>query len=106
MIYRLIRTRASALRPFARSTPLQRERGWAGWMFRGVFVPRLASDPDPQVRLYAAVAMSYLPDNEDVLLAMLKKEKDGGVRFELVKALKRTADWTALSHEGLPFRAC
>jgi putative heme-binding domain-containing protein len=61
------------------------------------FLERAEKDTDPQVRLDAAIALSSYTGLDERILGLLGKEQDHPVRFELVRALKRTANWSALA---------
>ncbi len=62
--------------------------------------PRLVqlakSDSDPQVRLQAAAVLSRSGDVAEHVLPLLAKEQDHAVRFELVRAIKRSGNWERL----------
>jgi putative membrane-bound dehydrogenase-like protein len=63
------------------------------------FLERIEKDTDAQVRLRAAAALSPYRYSglDERILGLLGKEQDHAVRFELVRVLKRTADWSALA---------
>jgi putative membrane-bound dehydrogenase-like protein len=55
---------------------------------------RLVGDPDPQVRLHAAMALSTIPfAEEQIPWQQLRQEKDPFVRFALVRTFKRAVHW-------------
>jgi putative membrane-bound dehydrogenase-like protein len=62
----------------------------------GLLLERLEKDPDPQVRLQAAVSLC----NAEIpfrLLRAFEKQEDRFVRFALVRSIKRTANWSQLA---------
>jgi putative heme-binding domain-containing protein len=65
---------------------------------RDILLQRVEEDSDPQVRLHAACALAgnCLPSDCKELLLQLEKEKDPGVRFAIVRTLKRSCDWKTL----------
>jgi putative membrane-bound dehydrogenase-like protein len=62
---------------------------------------RMEKDEDPRVRLCAAAALGRAKTfSAWPFLVCLGQETDLLVRFELVRALKRTADWSALAKDN------
>jgi putative heme-binding domain-containing protein len=54
-------------------------------------------DPDPQVRLATAALFSQIGDVAEDALLFLAREQDHAVRFEFVRAMKRSHDWDGVS---------
>jgi putative membrane-bound dehydrogenase-like protein len=54
-------------------------------------------EPDPQVRLAAAALFSQSGDVAEDVLLFLAREQDHAVRFEYVRAMKRSHDWEGVS---------
>ncbi len=77
-------------------TPLERPQDDTNGNWHQALMTALDEDSDPQVRLHAVMAIAQLQSipSARVLLIPLAKEKDPLVRFALVKAMKRTADWS------------
>jgi putative membrane-bound dehydrogenase-like protein len=66
---------------------------------RDILLQRVEKDPDPHVRLHAACALSgkCAPSDCKALLLQLQIEKEHGVRFAIVRTVKRSCDWNALA---------
>ncbi|HVS34449.1 MAG TPA: HEAT repeat domain-containing protein, partial [Gemmataceae bacterium] len=77
-----------------RFTPMD----YGKWWYDAAWALELAEqDKDPQVRLHAAAALSHYSGLEGKIEKLLDTEKDPEVRFALIRALKRTANWKLLA---------
>ncbi len=92
--------RLEAVRAIGLHPPLIKSNDLGGILSDAPIESRLlqlaVNDPDPQVRLQAAAVLSRCGDVAAVLLPILADEKNHYVRFALVRAVKRTADWNKL----------
>jgi putative membrane-bound dehydrogenase-like protein len=90
--------RVEAARAFQQHGPrlVQQERGGTLSLAPAYFrlVEMLDRDPDPHVRLHAALALEVLTTNYP--LRWLDKEKDPYVRFALIQGMKKVGYWDAL----------
>jgi putative heme-binding domain-containing protein len=78
------------------TTPVLRG-GFSGPVVEGAFMRLVAKDPDPQVRLHAAIGLALFLEDPGTPLYLLGKERDPWVRFALINAIRQTTDWQSLA---------
>ena len=92
--------RMEAVRTIGLHPPVIKSNGLGGILSDAPTQSRLfklaANDPDPGVRLEAAAVLSKSGDIADLVIPFFATEKDHFVRFALVRAVKRNADWGRL----------